>query len=201
MTLQRKPDYPIDPLFIERWSPRAFDAQPMDHADLMTILEAARWAPSAYNIQPWRFLYALRGDGNWDRMLGQLDEFNTSWAQEASALVLILSDSVMPGNEAEGRPDLPSRCHTLDAGTAWAHLALQTTRLGYHAHAIAGVDFDQAREQLRVPERFRIEIAVAIGRRDDPVKLPEMLREREMPSGRKQLSEIAFAGAFPDNAY
>ncbi|RED51603.1 nitroreductase family protein [Aestuariispira insulae] len=201
MTMQRKPSYPIDPLFIERWSPRAFDAKPMPDEDLFTMLEAARWAPSAFNIQPWRFLYAIRGDQNWDRMLCQLDEFNTSWACDASALVMVISDSIMPGDETMNRPDMPSRYHSLDSGTAWAHFALQATRMDYHVHAIAGIDFEQAHREFKIPERFRIEIAIAIGRRTDPSKLPDMLQEREIPSNRKPLNEIAFAGSFPDGAY
>ncbi|MEP2439563.1 MAG: nitroreductase family protein, partial [Roseibium sp.] len=39
--------YGVDPLFVGRWSPRAFDSSDMPEAELKTILEAARWAPSA----------------------------------------------------------------------------------------------------------------------------------------------------------
>ena len=49
----------------------------------MTIFEAARWAPSAFNAQPWRFLYAHRGDAHWERFLGLLIPFNQSWAHSA----------------------------------------------------------------------------------------------------------------------
>ena len=58
----RTADHPIDSLFLERWSPRAFDGSELPEADLMSIFEAARWAPSAFNSQPWRFLYSRRGD-------------------------------------------------------------------------------------------------------------------------------------------
>ena len=56
----RRADHPIDPWFLERWSPRAFTGEPIPDAALMTLLEAARWAPSSYNAQPARFLYARR---------------------------------------------------------------------------------------------------------------------------------------------
>src|SRR5690349_12555288 len=56
-TAVRHPDHPVDPIFITRWSPRAFDRSVLPDADLMTIFEAARWAPSAFNYQPWRLLY------------------------------------------------------------------------------------------------------------------------------------------------
>ena len=61
----RQADHPLDPLFLERWSPRAFDGSEVPDSDLMTMFEAARWAPSAFNSQPWRFLYAKRGDEHW----------------------------------------------------------------------------------------------------------------------------------------
>ena len=48
-TNSRQADHPIDPIFLERWSPRAFTAEPISEPDLMTILEAARWALSSYN--------------------------------------------------------------------------------------------------------------------------------------------------------
>jgi nitroreductase len=50
----------VEPLILERWSPRAFDGSAIPDADLETIFDAARWAPSAFNAQPWRFLYARR---------------------------------------------------------------------------------------------------------------------------------------------
>ncbi len=29
----RQPTYPIDPLFLDRWSPRAFDGSPVNEAE------------------------------------------------------------------------------------------------------------------------------------------------------------------------
>lgn len=195
MTTERTSDYPIDPIFLDRWSPRAFDVSPMPAFDLLTILEAARWAPSAYNIQPWRFLYSHRDDADWQKYLSLLDPFNANWAQHASALLVVLSDTVMPG---DGRcPGKLSRSHSFDAGAAWAQLALQATSLGYQAHAMAGIDFEKSRAYLGVPDRYRIEIAIAIGKRSDPSVLPEELQDREKPSGRFSVSDIAFAGSFP----
>ena len=61
----RKADHPIDALFLDRWSPRAFDGAAIPQADLDTIFDAARWAPSAFNAQPWRFVYAHRDTPAW----------------------------------------------------------------------------------------------------------------------------------------
>lgn len=190
----RQPHHPIDPIFLARWSPRAFDGSEIPDSDLMTMFEAARWAPSAFNSQPWRFLYAKRDDPNWERFLDLLIPWNRSWAHSASVLVYIVSDSLM-----ESKPGLwtESHSHSFDAGAAWACFALEATRLGYRAHGMSGVDFERAQVELALPERFRIEAAAVVGRVGDPIILPEKMRAREVPSGRKPISDFAFAGNFP----
>ncbi|HEX8622099.1 MAG TPA: nitroreductase family protein [Allosphingosinicella sp.] len=191
----RHPDHPVDPLFLQRWSPRAFDGSEMPEEDLLTMFEAARWAPSAFNSQPWRFLYARRGDPDWERFLDLLIPWNRSWAQSASALVYILSDT-LPFTDKSGEP-ATSHTHSYDAGAAWACFALQASIMGYQAHGMSGVEFDRARVELAVPERYRIEAAAAVGCLGDPATLPEKLRAREAPSGRKAVEEFAFKGGWP----
>ena len=191
MTLNRETDTALDPLFLNRWSPRAFDGSVMPADDLRTILDAGRWAPSSFNYQPWRFLYATRDDAaNWARFLDLLIPFNAIWAKEASVLLFILSETTM------GSPDKPSHSHSFDAGAAWSAIALQSTLIGYHAHGMVGIDMDKTRAELGIPDGFRIEAAVAIGRMGDPASLPEKLQAREEPSNRKPLEEIAYSGNF-----
>ena len=192
---ERQPDHPVDPLFLQRWSPRAFDGSKMPEADLLSLFEAARWAPSAFNSQPWRFLYAHRGDPQWPIFLDALIPYNRDWAQHCAVLVYVLSDT-LPFTGKAGEP-LPSLTHSYDAGAAWMLLALQAWRMGYYAHGMSGIDLDLARKTLGVPERYAIDAAAAIGRRGDPSTLPEKLRAREAPSGRKPVADFAFHGLFP----
>ena len=192
----RRAAYPIDPLFLERWSPRAFDGSDMPEADLLTMFEAARWAPSAFNSQPWRFLYARRGTADWPRFLGLLIPWNQSWAHSASALVYILSDTLPFTDKATGAP-APSTTHSFDAGAAWACLALQASRMGYHAHGMSGIQYDLARAELAIPDRWTLNAACAIGRLGDPAMLPEKLRAREFPSDRRPQQAFVHAGNFP----
>ena len=192
----RQAEFPIDPLFLERWSPRAFDGSDLPDQDLASIFEAARWAPSAFNSQPWRFLYAKRGDSDWARFLSLLIPWNQGWAHSASVLVYILSDS-LPFTDKETGAPATSRTHGFDTGAAWVSLALQATRMGYHAHGMSGIQHDLARAELAIPERYRIEAACAIGRIGDPATLDEKLRARELPSGRKPIEEFVFRGNFP----
>ncbi len=192
--MPRQAAFPIDPLFLDRWSPRAFDGSALDRDTLMTLFEAARWAPSSYNSQPWRFVYAMRDTPAWAPMLELLIGFNQSWAKDASVLVVVCSDTLM-----QSSPDAapkPSHSHSFDAGSAWAQLALQATRMGLHTHGMTGVDFDAARRVLAVPERFRIECAIVVGRIGDPANLPEALRDREVPSDRKPATAFVSEGRF-----
>jgi nitroreductase len=165
----------------------------MPEADLRTLFDAARWAPSAFNYQPWRFLYARRGDANWDLFLSLLVPMNQSWAKEASVLMFIVTDTM---SEAPDKGPVPLHSHSFDAGAAWAQLTLQAVKLGYHTHGMVGIDFDRIRSELGIPERFRIEAGVAVGRQADASILPEALQAREVPSGRKAIDEIAFPGKF-----
>ncbi len=50
MTQTRIPEHDIHPLFIDRWSPRAFTGEPIDDTALLSFFEAARWAPSASGL-------------------------------------------------------------------------------------------------------------------------------------------------------
>ena len=183
----------VHKLIVDRWSPRSFDGESVGQDDLAIIFEAAGWAPSAFNAQPWTFLYARPGDSFWDDFLSCLIDFNRQWAQDAGALIYIVSKEAM----GEGADAKPSHSHSFDAGSAWAMMALQATHMGYHAHGMTGVDFDRARTVLAVPHGYRIEAAVAIGKRGDPAKLPDKLREREVPSSRKPVTDIAVNGTFP----
>lgn len=186
----RQTEYPILPLFPDRWSPRAFNPRPIDDMALLSLFEAARWAPSSMNMQPWRFVYAKRDDAHWDAFLSALMETNRLWARNASALVYVISDGEM---DYKGQR-VPSHSHSFDAGAAWMALALQASSMGLITHGMAGVDFDLARSIIGAPEIFRIEAAVAIGYPGDRGALPEALRAREVPSDRRAVGDSIFHG-------
>lgn len=189
----RRSDYPIDPIFLDRWSPRAFTGEPLPEAELLTLLEAAHWAPSAGNGQPWRFIYALKGQEPWARFVDLLNEGNQVWAQNASALIFILSRKVAPGRDGELRPFYT---HAFDAGTAWGHLSIQAHLKGLHAHGMGGIKREEIMQAFGVGDDYRVEAAVAVGRIADKATLPEALQARETPSQRRPLAEVAFNGRF-----
>jgi nitroreductase len=190
----RSSDYDIDPIFLDRWSPRAFDPQTISDEDLMTIFEAAHWAPSSFNAQPWRFIYARRDTPEWQSIFDLLAPMNQAWASRAAVLIVLVSatTATLPGQS----DPVPSYSHSLDAGAAWGYLALQARRLGWYAHGMAGFDIARAYEVLGVPEAFRVEAAIAIGRIGDKRLLPPPLQEREQPNGRRPLQETVMEGRF-----
>ena len=185
-------EHPIEPVFLERWSPRAFTGEAISESELRTMFEAARWAPSSFNSQPWRFVYARRDNAYWDKLLGLLIPFNQSWAKTASALVFAVSCDTMPGKDGPA----PQRAHAFDTGAAWGALALQATFMGWHAHAMVGLDWDRVNGELNVPDGHHVQAAIAIGKKGPASMLPEALQAREAPSPRNPLSTFLFEGGF-----
>ncbi len=189
----RTSDYPIEELFLQRWSPRAFSEEKMDQQTLLSIFEAARWAPSSYNSQPWRYIYAHRGTPSWDRMFNLLAAGNQSWCKTAAVLVIALSKETM----APRGEEVPSYSHSFDAGSAWQNLALQATRLGWFTHGMVGLDMPRAAAELGVPAGYRVEMAIAIGKRGDRETLGDQFKGMEQPNGRNPVASFAFEGVFP----
>jgi nitroreductase len=180
----------VHELIRARWSPRSFAERPVSDHDLKLILEAARWAASSNNEQPWRFVVARKSEPElYEKMLSVLVPANQKWAKSAPVLVLTVAkrDFTQGGK--------PNRHAWHDTGAALAHIFLQTTALGLHAHGMAGLEYERARTELGIPEGYEPVAGVAIGYLDSPDKLEEPYREREhAPRTRKPLSEISFDG-------
>src|SRR5260370_8774688 len=87
----RKANYAIEPLILDRWSPRAMSGEEISNEELMRLFEAARWAPSSFNAQQWRALYAPRDSEHWPTFLGLLVEGNKPCAKTPAVLLLFIS--------------------------------------------------------------------------------------------------------------
>ena len=187
----RSPEAPVEAIFLDRWSPRAFTADPLSDGDIASLFEAARWSPSCYNEQPWHFVYARTSEDR-ERFAAPLSEKNRLWAKYAPLLVYLLARRSF---QANGRPN---RHAFFDAGAAWLSLALQARSLGLYAHAMAGFDEKHAHEILGAPGDHEVLVAVAVGRKGDPDTLPPHLQEREFPSGRNPPASMMTEGRFVD---
>lgn len=187
---ERNPDFEIDKIFLKRWSPRALSKENFTEKDLFSLFEAARWSPSSSNIQPWRFIYSLNGDENWEIFFNILNDFNQIWAKNSAALVLILSKKT--------HEKKPNPTHSFDTGSAWMSIALQARMKNFIAHAMAGIDYKKARDELNIPEEYDIEAMVAIGSQGEIKVLHERMQKSEKPSERKKINEFVFRGKWPD---
>lgn len=190
--MSRIPDHPVAPLFVDRWSPRSFSGEPIPDRVLATAFEAARWAPSANNGQPWRFIVSRNGDASWPLFLGLLATRNREWAQRASALVAIVSNTLI---ERRGEV-VHNGSHSFDTGAAWANFAHQALLLGWHTHGIGGFDRESARVTLAIPDDYAVETIVAIGRKGTLDTLHADFHAGEQPSVRQPLADFVFEGRF-----
>ena len=188
----RQSDYAIAPLFIDRWSPRAFTGEVVADEALRTAFEAARWAPSSRNYQPWRFLYARSDSPCFGDFLSLLNERNRQWAHRAGAIVYILSDTLIGDGVSEALSD----SHAFDTGAAWANFAHQIHLLGYGTRAIGGFDRQAAPGTLGLSDRFHVHAAVAVGRPAARETLPDAFQAREFPSPRNPLDAFVFEDQF-----
>lgn len=188
--INRTSTYPILALLLSRISSRAFSEDRLTEEELMSLFEAARWAPSSYNNQPWRFVYARRGETEWDTLFNVLVDFNKSWCKNADTLVAVISSNQFEHNHK------PSRTSQFDAGAAWMSLALEAHARNIIAHGMEGFDYDALRKSLHIPDSYTINAMIAIGKAGDKEELPKELKEKETPSNRKPLSEIVAKGKF-----
>lgn len=186
----RKSEYPIDTVFLDRWSPRAMSGEALSDAELMTLFEAAHWAPSSGNSQPWRFLYARRDTEHWPLFFDLLNEGNRTWCHRAAALLVFISRTT---NEKSGRALVT---HSYDTGAAWMSLALQGWIKGLVVHGMAGFDYARAKDALHVPDDFTVEAMAAVGRLGPKEELPPQHLSREFPSQRRPVADLVFAGPY-----
>jgi nitroreductase len=186
----RKSTYPINPLILNRWSPRAMTGEELENEEIMPLFEAARWAPSSYNNQPWRFIYAKRNTEHWDRLFNLLADGNKTWAKNSALLVAVISRKNFEYNEK------PARTYQFDAGSAWENLALEAFSRGLVAHGMQGFDYDKARVDLEIPPDFELMAMIAIGKKGPRESLPTELQEKEKLTDRKPLKDIVMEGIY-----
>ena len=189
-SLVRKADYPIDKLFLDRWSPRAISGEPISDEELFTLFEAARWAPSNANEQPWRFIYAKRDTKHWQKFFNILGEFNQMWCKNAAVLICLIAKKNF------NKDNSPNRNALSDTGAAWENLALQGSLMGLVVHGMAGYDVEKARSDLEVLEDYEVVHMIAIGKPGPISVLHERMQKSEKPNDRKPIKEFIFEGKF-----
>ena len=74
--------------------------------------------------------------------------------------------------------------------------ALQAEMQGLYTHAMAGIEYEKAKELLKIPEDYEVLAMFAVGKMGSKDSLPQDLKDKEAPSQRKPVSEFTFEGVF-----
>jgi nitroreductase len=172
-----------------RRSGYAFADKDIEPEKIEALFEAAHWAPSSRNIQPWRYIYALRSDPEFQILLNLLFEGNQRWAKYAGVLILSLTQT-----KYRFKDEIRENKHSWhDTGLANSLLIIQAVSMGLLAHPMGGFDSNRARQDLNIPPEYDPVAMIAVGYKGDDSKLPEDLLNRlNAPRVRKPLDEIAF---------
>ncbi len=187
-------DYNIHPLISARWSPRAYDIQPVEPEKLQRIFEAARWSASSSNLQPWYFLVGFKGDDVYSKIFETLVEFNRLWVVNAPVLVLAIAKT----SNSKGEPN---NYAAYDLGQAVATLSLQAKEEGIYTHQMGGFSVAEAALSLEIPSEYKVMVAITLGYRGEVDKLhPNLLKLELSPRSRRPAAESVFTGSFGHKA-
>ena len=181
----------IQKLISSRKSTVLFSAKTIDEETIRLLFEAARWAPSSMNMQPWHFVYALKGDKDFDNLLSCLALKNQEWAKNAALLICTIAQTVSDYKERTN----PYAWH--DTAMAYANIVIQATSMGLSAHPMGGFIREKAIQLLEIPDGFEPVTFAAIGYKSTDKNFPGELIERESKVRiRKELHEFVFYGKF-----
>lgn len=182
--------YPVIDVIKQRWSARAFADKAIGDTEMNTLFEAASWSSSSSNRQPWRYLYAHKGEPEFEQICETLAIGNQLWAKNAA--VLVLSAAKM---NFEDRPEVQNNHAFYDVGSANILLLLQAVTMGIYGHEMGGFSKEKVKEFFPIPEDWDYVCIIALGYLDEPESLEEPFRSRELTArSRKPLSEIVFKG-------
>jgi len=175
----------IHPLFLSRWSPRAFTGESISDQDVLATIEAGRLAFSSGNSQPWRIIYAHKNTPKWDVLFNLLVDLNQEWVKNAGVLFLLLSKT----STDKGR-ELPT-C-SFDTGAFAISMALEATNRNLPMHFMAGFDYEKARKDFKIPDLYKVEAMACMGVPGPLDTLSVKNQEREKPSARIEIDEIIY---------
>lgn len=179
----RTDDSGVAPLFVQRWSPRAFQKHAIDAETMQRIMAAARWSPSCFNAQPWRFYTST--ENTFDDFLGLLVEGNQGWAKDVSVIGFLV------GNKNFEHNGKPNSYYSFDSGAAWMAMTLQARMEGLYTHGMGGIEKEAATKYLQLDtEQSEVLMGFTIGELAELDDLTPEQREQETPNARLGLSEI-----------
>jgi nitroreductase len=179
----------VHELIAGRWSPRAFSDRPISPEDMQTLFESASLAPSSMNEQPWRFVYAHRGEPLFRDFVACLNPNNAVWAEKAAVLLLSYASLIHERNQR------PNRFALHDTGSANTLLLLQAYAMDIYGHMMGGFDREKTITTLGLSDTLEPVCFIALGYLGEADALDPALMEREvLPRRRRSVESFAFHG-------
>ncbi len=159
-------------LIQQRYSVRAYRADPVEEEKVQQVLEAARLAPTAANRQPFQVLVI--------HTQGRQEELARIWGPEFFTQAPLMICMCAVRSEAWSRRWDGRNYGDVDATIAMDHLILAAANLGLGTCWIAAFDPVAAREVLGLPDEVEPLVLTPLGYpADQPV-----------PKRRKPLSDL-----------
>ena len=160
-------------LIIKRRTVRKFRQEKIQADILEKVVDAGRLAPSSSNLQPWEFIIADSMDlcGNifscikWAGHLG-------SWVPEESerptAYIIILVNR-----------DIRKERYEHDTGLAAGNICLSAFGYGVGSCIIRSINREKLQSILKIPEKYIIDLVVALGYPAESPILEDGKKDRE----------------------
>lgn len=141
-----------------RKSVRGFQEKSVEDEKLNIVLEAARLAPSARNLQEWRFVVVR--DPETKKRFSEV----SGQAQLAEADVVIVACA-----ESDGRVmGVGQKCYPIDVAIALDHLTLAAVALGLGTCWIGGINGQNVKQILGIPDDIHLVGLMCLGYPADP---------------------------------
>jgi nitroreductase len=174
------PEQDFAGLAAQRRSCRDYDPQrPVDDADLIYCLEAARLAPSACNRQPWRFV-VVRDPDLRARIRDQALQpgLRMEWLGNAPVLVVLCAEAEWTTHRAA---PLLTRIpyEFIDAAIAGEHFVLAAAERGLGTCWIGWIRPRRLRRLLGIPRGVRIVSLLSVGYPASPPTPPRPRKDLE----------------------
>jgi len=134
---------------------REMTDEPVQRAQIETILEAARWAPSGGNLRPNR--YIVIEDAETRRLIRLV---SPGMFQKAPVLILICTSWAVA---AEHNLPPTDRALLIDVGTAAQTMMLAAQALGLASGPVTSYSKEAVKMILNLPEDYSPEMFICIG--------------------------------------
>ena len=160
-------------------------ARDIEQDIIAKVLGAARLAPSARNNQPWRFI-VVRGKEAVESLVSKAFSGTNQVVKEAPVIIIACAkpsdDIISDGKEY----------YLLAVGMAVENILLAATDLGLVTHPMTGVNEDELKRILGIPQEVRFVIATPLAYPAEG-SYEEAAQERLSQRTRKDLKELVYS--------